>query len=55
MERIEIVRRIVELGIIAVVRAETEAQGVKIVDAIKKGGIKAIEITMTCLLYTSLR
>lgn len=47
MERIEIVRRIVELGIIAVVRAETEAQGVKIVDAIKKGGIKAIEITMT--------
>ena len=47
MKRIEIIGRIVDLGIIAVVRAETEIQGVKIVDAIKKGGIKAIEITMT--------
>ncbi len=47
MQRIEIVRRIADLGIIAVVRAETKEQGVKIVDAIKRGGIKAIEITMT--------
>ena len=39
--------RIVEAGIIAVIRAETAEIAVKIADAIKAGGIEAIEITMT--------
>ncbi|NLM44220.1 MAG: bifunctional 4-hydroxy-2-oxoglutarate aldolase/2-dehydro-3-deoxy-phosphogluconate aldolase [Clostridiales bacterium] len=47
MKRIEIVKRIADLGIVAVVRTETKEKGIKLVDAIKKGGIKAIEVTMT--------
>ncbi|MGE5632593.1 MAG: bifunctional 4-hydroxy-2-oxoglutarate aldolase/2-dehydro-3-deoxy-phosphogluconate aldolase [Caulobacteraceae bacterium] len=47
MKRIETIQKISELGIVAVVRTESKEQGIKIVDAIKKGGIKAIEITMT--------
>jgi len=47
MRRIETIRKISELGIVAVVRTENKEQGIKIVDAIKKGGIKAIEIAMT--------
>ncbi|HHY77301.1 MAG TPA: bifunctional 4-hydroxy-2-oxoglutarate aldolase/2-dehydro-3-deoxy-phosphogluconate aldolase [Clostridiales bacterium] len=47
MKRIETIKRIADLGIVAVVRTESKEKGVKIVDAIKKGGIKAIEITMT--------
>ncbi|WP_372994623.1 bifunctional 4-hydroxy-2-oxoglutarate aldolase/2-dehydro-3-deoxy-phosphogluconate aldolase [Lutispora sp.] len=47
MKRIETIKRIADLGIVAVVRTETKEQGIRIVDAIKKGGIKAIEVTMT--------
>jgi 2-dehydro-3-deoxyphosphogluconate aldolase / (4S)-4-hydroxy-2-oxoglutarate aldolase len=47
MKRLETIRRIVDCGVVAVVRAESKEQGVKIVDAVKKGGIKALEITMT--------
>ena len=47
MKRIENIRRIVSTGIVAVVRTETKEQGIRIVDAIKKGGIDIIEITMT--------
>jgi len=47
MKRIETIKRIADLGIVAVVRTESKEKGIKIVDAIKKGGIKAIEITMT--------
>lgn len=47
MKRIETIKRIADLGIVAVVRTESKEKGIKIVDAIKNGGIKAIEITMT--------
>ena len=47
MKRLKTIKKIAEQGIVAVVRTETKEQGVKIVDAINKGGIKAIEITMT--------
>lgn len=47
MKRVETIRKISELGIVAVVRTESKEQGIKIVDAIKKGGIKTIEISMT--------
>lgn len=47
MKRIEIIKKISEAGIVAVIRATSKEEGVKIVEAVKKGGIKALEITMT--------
>jgi 2-dehydro-3-deoxyphosphogluconate aldolase/(4S)-4-hydroxy-2-oxoglutarate aldolase len=47
MKRMETIRQISECGVVAVIRAESKEQGIKIVDAVKKGGIKALEITMT--------
>jgi 2-dehydro-3-deoxyphosphogluconate aldolase/(4S)-4-hydroxy-2-oxoglutarate aldolase len=47
MERIKTIMRIVDEGIVAVIRAESKEQGLKIVDAVKKGGIKTLEVTMT--------
>lgn len=41
------VRAIVESGVVAVVRAESKDQGIKIIEAVKAGGIKALEITLT--------
>jgi 2-dehydro-3-deoxyphosphogluconate aldolase/(4S)-4-hydroxy-2-oxoglutarate aldolase len=47
MKRIDVIRKISEWGIVAVIRATSKEEGVKIVEAVKMGGIKAIEITMT--------
>lgn len=47
MKRIKTIHQIVENGVVAVIRAESKEQGMKIIDAVKKGGIKALEITMT--------
>lgn len=47
MKRIETIQKIVESGVVAVIRAESKEEGIKIVEAVKKGGIKALEITMT--------
>lgn len=47
MKRMQTIQKIIEGGVIAVIRAESKEQGVKIVDACKKGGIKALEVTMT--------
>jgi 2-dehydro-3-deoxyphosphogluconate aldolase / (4S)-4-hydroxy-2-oxoglutarate aldolase len=47
MKRIKTIQHIVESGVVAVIRAESKEQGIKIVDAVKRGGIKALEITMT--------
>lgn len=47
MERIKIVQKLTEYGIVAVIRANSKEEGVKIVDAVTKGGINAIEVTMT--------
>ncbi|MGM0445625.1 MAG: bifunctional 2-keto-4-hydroxyglutarate aldolase/2-keto-3-deoxy-6-phosphogluconate aldolase [Bacillota bacterium] len=47
MQRIESLQRIEKTGIVAVVRAENEKQAIKIADAVKDGGLEAIEITMT--------
>ena len=47
MERLKTIRKISDYGIVAVIRATSKEDGVKIVDAVKKGGIKALEITMT--------
>ena len=47
MKRIQIVQKLTEYGIVAVIRANSKEEGVKIVDAVTKGGINAIEVTMT--------
>ncbi|MBU3182274.1 bifunctional 4-hydroxy-2-oxoglutarate aldolase/2-dehydro-3-deoxy-phosphogluconate aldolase [Clostridium psychrophilum] len=47
MKRIETIKNIINSGVVAVIRAESKEQGIKIVEAIKKGGINALEITMT--------
>ena len=43
----ETVNAIIESGVVAVVRAESKEQGMKIIEAVKAGGIKALEITLT--------
>lgn len=47
MKRIETIQKIIECGVVAVIRAESKEEGIKVIDAVKKGGIKALEITMT--------
>jgi len=47
LKRIEVIRKIVSNGIVAVIRAESKEQGIRIIEAVKQGGIKALEITMT--------
>lgn len=47
LKRMETIKAIIDCGVVAVIRAESKEQGVRIVDAVKKGGIKAIEVTMT--------
>src|SRR5659263_98890 len=47
MKRLNIIQKISEYGIVAVIRANSKEEGVKIVEAAKKGGINTLEITMT--------
>lgn len=47
MKRLQTIQKMIECGVVAVIRAESKEQGIKIVDAVKRGGIKALEITMT--------
>jgi 2-dehydro-3-deoxyphosphogluconate aldolase/(4S)-4-hydroxy-2-oxoglutarate aldolase len=47
MKRSQVINKIVENGIVAVIRAESKEQGQKVVEAVLKGGITLIEITMT--------
>lgn len=47
MKKLSIIQRIVGSGVIAVVRADSPEQALKIADAVKAGGVEAIEITMT--------
>ena len=47
MRRSQVINKITESGLVAVVRAESKEKGQKIVDAVIKGGITSIEVTMT--------
>ena len=47
MEKLNILRRISDCGIVAVVRAETEEEALNISEACMMGGITGIEITFT--------
>ncbi|MCL2203445.1 MAG: bifunctional 2-keto-4-hydroxyglutarate aldolase/2-keto-3-deoxy-6-phosphogluconate aldolase [Defluviitaleaceae bacterium] len=46
-KKFAMLRALGEEKVVAVIRAESEEQGFKIVDAVKKGGIKFLEITLT--------
>lgn len=45
MLRINIISRLVESGVVSVVRADSPEKAIKIVDSVVNGGIKAIELT----------
>ena len=47
MERTDVIRKIKEEKLVAVVRADDATQGLKIVEAVTAGGINIIEVTMT--------
>jgi len=47
MDKLDVIKKMKEEGIVAVVRAESKEKGEKLIDAIVNGGIKFIEITMT--------
>ena len=47
MTRQSIAERIVEIGILPVVRAASGAEAIAVGDALREGGIRALEITMT--------
>ena len=47
MRREEVLRKIKEAGVVAVVRGDSKEQGLKIVEAAIKGGIKVMELTVT--------
>jgi len=47
MNKSEVIGRIIEIGLIPVVRAESSDIAMRAIDAIKEGGISVLEITMT--------
>lgn len=47
MQRVELVQRVANAGVIAVVRGKDKEEAVKAVDAIIAGGMKGIELTFT--------
>lgn len=47
MDKLQVISKIKEVGVVAVVRAESAEQAIKITDACIKGGIPAIELTFT--------
>ena len=47
MTKSEVIQRIREVGVIPVVRASSPEEAVKVVEAIKSGGVSVLEITMT--------
>lgn len=44
MKRYEILEKIRQTGVVAVIRADTSEKGAKIVEAVETGGIQAIEV-----------
>ncbi len=47
MKKFEVIKRIVDVGVVSVVRAESKEKAVKIATACINGGVSAIEITFT--------
>ena len=47
MNKLEVIRQIVDLGLVPVVRAASADEAMRAIDAIKEGGVSVLEITMT--------
>ena len=47
MKKFEVLNRIANIGVVAVVRAESTEKGLKISEACISGGVTAIEVTFT--------
>jgi len=47
MDKIDIIKKLMDEKLVAVIRAEAKEQGIKIVEAVYRGGIKFLEVTMT--------
>ncbi len=47
MKKFDVLSKIAEVGVVAVVRAESTEQGMKICEACIKGGVNSIEVTYT--------
>src|SRR5690606_22162184 len=47
MDKREIVERLENLGLVPVVRASSSDEAMKVIEAIKAGGVNVLEITMT--------
>lgn len=47
MDKIEIIQKLGKEKLVAVIRAESTEQGLKVVEAVKNGGIKFLEVTLT--------
>jgi len=47
MTRQDVLRKIAEVGLVPVVRAQSADEAMKVVDAIREGGVPVLEITMT--------
>ncbi len=47
MKRSEVVSRIIESGVVAVIRMKDTKRLLNVVEAVRQGGVKSIEITMT--------
>lgn len=47
MSRAEVLRRIAEVGLVPVVRAQSADEAMRAIDAIREGGVEVLEITMT--------
>src|SRR6185503_10328998 len=47
MTKQDVLRKIAEVGLIPVVRAQSADEAMKVVDAIREGGVPVLEITMT--------
>lgn len=47
MDKLDILQRMGKEKLVAVIRAESQEQGFKIVEAVKNGGIKFLEVTLT--------
>src|SRR2546428_5983676 len=47
MTKQEVLKKVAEVGLVPVVRAQTADEAMKVVDAIREGGVTVLEITMT--------
>ena len=47
MKKAEVIKQIIEIGLVPVVRASSSDEAMRVIDAIKEGGVSVLEITMT--------